>query len=274
MTSVPGRIWSPSLWVNSTHPRWSGPAPGSSTPVVTATAPVQKDKDVRLSVKTDYPQDGVIAIRIDECKASEPWRLRLRVPAWGRVASLAVNGKAESAKPVDGWLDLKRAWRAGDEVRLEIPMTVWFARPNSEEPLPPPETGKVLRSVRIFRGPLLMSVAKTCNEHLAAKLFEREKAVQMFKINWDEFQPPLKLTLGAGEKPSVEYTPLKIDASKQFPFLTAASARLAATAVAGGPDKDKQGKPAPVLLVPIADDKAKRGPKIIVFDVAWERKQK
>jgi hypothetical protein len=232
----------------------------------TATAPVQKDKDVRLSVKTDYPRDGVIAIRIEECKASEAWRLRLRVPAWGRVASLTINGKAESAKPVDGWLDLKRVWQAGDEVRLEIPMDVWFARPNSVEPLAKPEPGNVLRSVRIFRGPLLMSVAKTCNEHLDGKLFTGEKPEVMFKINWDEFQPPLKLTLGAGEKPAVAYALRKFDPGKQRPFLTAGAAAQLAARIAGGHEPAGQ----PVVLLPIADDTAKTGPKIIVFDVVRE----
>jgi hypothetical protein len=240
----------------------------------TATAPVEKDKDVRLTVKTDYPQDGAVTIRIADCRASEPWRLRLRVPAWSGVASLAVNGQPEATKPADGWLDLKRAWRGGDEVRLGIPMNVWFARPDSEEPLPPPaEPEKTLRSVRVFRGPLLMSVAKTCNEHLDASLFAPEKPTQMFNINWDEFRPPLTLTLGAGGGGSIACVQLKLD-SGQLPFLVTSSAWIPATAIAKGAEAGEPAKRTPMLLVPIADDTAKRRPKVIVFDVACERKEK
>lgn len=277
----------------------------------TAAAPLPGGKSVRLTVTTDYPQDGKIAIRIADCTTKGSWRLHLRVPAWSKIVALAVNGTQQEAKPTDGWLDLVREWKTGDEVRLDIPMTVWLAKPNSETPIPlPTENGQTVRAVRIFRGPMLMSAAQACNEHLDAAIFAKEKQTNMTKIKWDTFVSPLIIEFGTVEKPPA-YAPLTQPVGR-FPFFAADNARIPALIVAKrqpfvpasaeatedkhplegkvdienfkpimpkledgkkpAPDKSKpeyQMAPyrQPVLLVPCADDRAKTGSKIVVFDV-------
>jgi hypothetical protein len=292
----------------------------------TAAAPLPGGKSARLAVATDYPQDGRIAIRIAECNATGSWRLRLRVPAWGRVASLTVNGKAQAIQPTDGWLDLAREWKTGDEVQLHIPMNVWLARPNAEDPIPmPTQAGQTVRAVRVFRGPVLMCVAQACNADLDASVFAQEKARPMATIAWDEFLSPLTLWFGTMDKEPSEYKPLPQSAGR-FAFFAATAAKIPAMAVARRetllppaqtaqtgvsgenkpaiPDKidldnfkpsvPKFEEPAktpsppkasvpkepsfkmvpcrlPVLLVPFADDRAKTGSKIVVFDVVVEK---
>jgi uncharacterized protein len=37
----------------------------------------------RITVETEYPQDGVVTVRVDE-SPEQPWTLSLRIPAWSR----------------------------------------------------------------------------------------------------------------------------------------------------------------------------------------------
>jgi hypothetical protein len=109
-----------------------------------------------------------VRVRFLHCDATSPWSLRLRVPAWSGIASLKVNGAPQQVAPKEGWLALERAWKAGDEVALTIPLPIWLSRPNSEEVLSLPDTrGDVLlKNVRLFRGPLLLAVDKARNPEL------------------------------------------------------------------------------------------------------------
>lgn len=76
-----------------------------------------------LTQATDYPWDGKIAIRIDEA-SGRAFSLSLRIPAWARGARVSVNGVESAEKPVPGsYFAEKRAWKAGDTVELELPMT-------------------------------------------------------------------------------------------------------------------------------------------------------
>jgi hypothetical protein len=80
---------------------------------------------VRLREETDYPFDGRIRVLIDaienELNALE-FTLYLRVPGWTDAFKLKVNGETFPAAPIDGYLALKRIYRAGDRIELVLPM--------------------------------------------------------------------------------------------------------------------------------------------------------
>lgn len=93
-----------------------------------------------LNQETRYPWDGDILLRIEEAPASE-LTLSLRIPGWARnepvpsklyryldtakeQPSLSVNGKVETLALDHGYVSLKRSWKKGDVVKLQLPMSI------------------------------------------------------------------------------------------------------------------------------------------------------
>jgi hypothetical protein len=74
-----------------------------------------------LAQDGDYPETGVVRLRITSSKAV-PLRMMLRVPAWAEGARISVNGRPAEMRVVDGFCALKRTWKTGDVVELELPM--------------------------------------------------------------------------------------------------------------------------------------------------------
>ena len=78
-----------------------------------------------------------------------PFTLRLRIPGWSEGASVSVNGENHDGKIVPGtYLELRRTWRAGDTIALEIPMPpqLIVAHPLVEE---------ARNQVAVKRGPIV-----------------------------------------------------------------------------------------------------------------------
>jgi DUF1680 family protein len=126
---------------------------------------------VKLRQQTRYPWDGMVGIGID---AQGDFALKLRVPGWvdgatglnamqgsfgaGAQASapvtVTVNGEAVDATPDEkGYIAIRRAWKHGDSVRLDLPMTtrVWQSHPKVAE-----NRGRIALS----RGPVLYCVER------------------------------------------------------------------------------------------------------------------
>jgi DUF1680 family protein len=78
---------------------------------------------VRLRQETRYPWEGEIAITVE---AEGEFGLFLRIPEWcERGAGLEVNGLPTDETPrPGGYIRVYRTWRAGDEVRLRLPMPI------------------------------------------------------------------------------------------------------------------------------------------------------
>jgi hypothetical protein len=64
-----------------------------------------------------------VVLHLDPSAETE-FPLRLRIPSWCRAAKVAVNDQpvAEAAQP-GSFLVLKRRWKAGDHVALELPVS-------------------------------------------------------------------------------------------------------------------------------------------------------
>jgi hypothetical protein len=119
----------------------------------TATLALPGGYIVRLEQHTAYPWSGEVRVRIAENASGASFTLKLRVPAWCDVGedgcSATLNGQPISAEVVPGtYLALTRAWAAGDEVALHLPMPACRVECN---PLVPENQGRVA----IRRGPLL-----------------------------------------------------------------------------------------------------------------------
>jgi len=98
------------------------------------------ENTVKLSQKTEYPWDGKIAITVSPEKAGK-FALKIRVPGWSRNEPLPsdlysvapgneiqceffceVNGKDAKPKLSDGYAVITRDWKAGDIVKIDLPM--------------------------------------------------------------------------------------------------------------------------------------------------------
>jgi len=91
--------------------------------------------DVEVVQETEYPWDGKVAITVNPA-ASKEFGLRIRVPNRGvseiytvapeadGITSLAVNGSAVRPTIENGYAVLRRTWRAGDRIELEVPLRV------------------------------------------------------------------------------------------------------------------------------------------------------
>lgn len=103
---------------------------------------------VRLRQETDYPWKGRIAFTIDAAP-DVPLALRLRIPGWADAASVAVNGEDAQVPAAPGThATLKRRWRQGERVTLDLPLRprLMVARPEVEE---------AHNQVAVMRGPMV-----------------------------------------------------------------------------------------------------------------------
>ncbi|MGV8960190.1 MAG: glycoside hydrolase family 127 protein [Stenotrophomonas sp.] len=77
---------------------------------------------VGLQQDTRYPFDGTVTIKVLPDR-SAAFNLGLRIPGWAEDARIEVNGVSQPIDiAADGFVHLQRTWRAGDVVRVRLPM--------------------------------------------------------------------------------------------------------------------------------------------------------
>jgi len=76
-----------------------------------------------FDIYTHYPLRNTIRIEYRSPEAAD-FTLALRIPAWSVGTDVVVNGKTVEAVKPGGYLRLKRTWEPGDEVKVNLDMTV------------------------------------------------------------------------------------------------------------------------------------------------------
>jgi DUF1680 family protein len=103
---------------------------------------------LKLTQETNYPWDGLVRIKMEECPTNEII-LKLRIPGWAESAAIHVNKEpAKIETRAATYAEIRRHWKAGDEVRLELslPAQLIEAHPLLEE---------ARNQVAIKRGPIV-----------------------------------------------------------------------------------------------------------------------
>lgn len=101
-----------------------------------------------FKVETDYPWEGKIRLVIEDAPSGE-LAVKVRIPAWVKTAGLSINGKAADNEPAAGqYAEIKRRWKKGDEVVLDLEMPVRLLAGN-------PRTEHIRNQVAIKRGPVV-----------------------------------------------------------------------------------------------------------------------
>jgi uncharacterized protein len=100
---------------------------------------------VEMDLEGTYPETPEVRLRM---KTSHPvtFALKLRIPAWAEGASLEVNGKPVKLAVMAGFATVRRKWRAGDMVKLQLPMKPRFEALDEAHP----ETVGVLLGPRVL----------------------------------------------------------------------------------------------------------------------------
>ena len=103
---------------------------------------------IALEQQTDYPWNGKIRIVVEDCTSPE-FTLKLRIPGWAKSASVRINQELTDipASPAT-YLELRRSWRKGDVVALDLPMPTQLIEAN-------PFVEETLNQVAVKRGPLV-----------------------------------------------------------------------------------------------------------------------
>jgi hypothetical protein len=103
-------------------------------------------KGAEVELTTAYPYDGAVQIRLASLKRAGAFAIALRVPAWARQATFAVNGKPVEPQRDRGYAVLRRRWQAGDVVTMALPMALRIESTPDD-----PDT------IAILRGPLVLA---------------------------------------------------------------------------------------------------------------------
>ena len=105
------------------------------------------DRGVRVSLETAYPFGERVTLRFESAGDADPLEVALRLPGWCTAPAARVNGRpVDAVRGAGGYLRLRRAWRAGDTVELDLPM-----RPRLESTPDDPST------VALLHGPLVLA---------------------------------------------------------------------------------------------------------------------
>jgi DUF1680 family protein len=105
-------------------------------------------REVAVSVATDYPWDGRIALTITQTD-DQPWELRLRRPGWCTAPGLRVAGQSvDVAGGGADYMAIERVWHVGERVELTLPMPPRLVEAN-------PRLESARDSAAIERGPMV-----------------------------------------------------------------------------------------------------------------------
>ena len=100
----------------------------------------------QLEMQTRYPFEGDIELKLRRQPGARNFTLALRLPAWAASHTLWVNGKPQQAKLEKGYLLLRRRWRAGDTVRLSLPLQLRLESAAGND-----------KVVALLRGPMVLA---------------------------------------------------------------------------------------------------------------------
>ena len=142
-------------------------------------------RTVRIKQETLYPWDGAVKMTIEPDK-SEEFDICVRIPCWARgnpvpsdlyqyleesvdEVTLRVNGEPIPLEVEAGFAHIRRTWRRGDVIELDLPMPIRRVVANEKVV---EDSGKVA----VQRGPIVYCAEWVDNEGHALKLLLPDKA--------------------------------------------------------------------------------------------------
>jgi DUF1680 family protein len=128
---------------------WEGPSGDEGTLFVNLYIPSElqwRARGAKLRLETGYPFTGDATLHVDQPGKRARFTVALRVPAWSSGATVTVNGKAVEAARESGYALVRRRWKSGDRLGIQLPLPL-RAEPTSDDP----------DTIAILRGPLVLA---------------------------------------------------------------------------------------------------------------------
>ena len=117
------------------------------TLVVNLLAPSRVEwNGLTLTQQTAFPEEATSRITVEGTCTGEK-EIWIRVPWWATSnPSITVNGKPQTGLKPSSYCEIKRAWKAGDTIEINYPMTLW--------PCPTPDDANL---VATMYGPMALA---------------------------------------------------------------------------------------------------------------------
>ncbi len=152
---------------------------------------------IGVTQRTNYPFDAVVQFEFTMASPQE-FGLHLRIPAWAIGATVAVNGKRQPINLEPGtFASVRRQWKTGDRVELELPMTMRLEAVDPQHP----------KTVALIRGPLVLFPITSSAPVMTPK--QSLEATQMGSRSWrvETASGPMTLLpfVEIGEEPYTTY---------------------------------------------------------------------
>ncbi len=111
-----------------------------------ADAALRDGTKVHIEQKTGYPVEGHVVITVSPAEPAE-FAVRFRIPGWSTKTAAVLNGEPVAGVRPGNYLTIKRRWKSGDTVELDLDMSIrtWVG------------DGACSGKVSLYRGPLLLA---------------------------------------------------------------------------------------------------------------------
>ena len=124
----------------------------SSGTYKTRAYPENKEVEVGLIVKTDFPVNGQISIGVKSSEKSK-FAIWLNVPVWAKNFVAVVNGVSYTGK-AGTFLVIDRIWNLEDQIQVTIAMPIQLI----------PDNNKGSKLVAVKRGPQILAIDENVND--------------------------------------------------------------------------------------------------------------
>ena len=135
-------------WPKLASSLWMGTADDGLAAVAYAPSEVEAvvggDVKVHIAEDTEYPFRETVQLTIEPA-TPVTFPLKLRIPAWTSMATVAVNGSSIADVQSGTYLVINREWKKGDRVEVKFPMKPRVSRWENN-------------SIAVERGPLVFSL--------------------------------------------------------------------------------------------------------------------
>ena len=102
---------------------------------------------VKLVQETEYPWSGRVRVKI-LAAPDKKLAIKLRIPGWAKSASVRLNQQPAQTATPESYFEIRRDWKVGDVVDLDLPMPVRMMEAN-------PLVEETLNQVAFQRGPVV-----------------------------------------------------------------------------------------------------------------------
>jgi uncharacterized protein len=137
----------------------------------------RQGSEISLTQSSAWPYESNIAFVVNTAAPVE-MTLHFRIPHWTSGASLAVNGRRWTGQLEPGtFAAVRREWRDGDRVDLEIPLPVRLEAIDPQHP----------NTVAVMRGPLVLFALKP-EQGTVVPRFERNALLGIQQLSQREWQ--------------------------------------------------------------------------------------